>query len=313
MVKRWARRLVLACAGLLVAVTLAAIGFDVASDGDYRSARALYPGPFVRVGRTLVAYRRWGRTGIPIVLLGGAAEPSWVWYRVGPLLAADGHRVFAVDLPPFGYTERRGPYTMAAWLALIHGFERRLHITRPVIVGHSLGAGVAAAEALARPSRVRAVVLLDGDALPFGGGRGWLSDLLVYPYYPALYRMLTGTDWVISRVLANAWGPQRPPFTHALLSEFERPFLVSGTASALTQLIGHGIPGVSRSELARVEVARAVVWGSNDTVDSLASGRATAAALRVPLREIPDAGHLSMLANPRAVAEAIASLARPPR
>jgi pimeloyl-ACP methyl ester carboxylesterase len=50
---------------------------------------------------------------------------------------------------------------------------------------------------------------------------------------------------------------------------------------------------------------RAVIWGAEDTVDSLASGRATAQALNVPLTLIPHAGHLSMLANPADVAAAI--------
>lgn len=308
--RRWARRVGLAALSLVVAVTLAAVGFDLATSGDARSPRALYPGPFAQVGRTLVAYRHWGDAGTPVVLLGGAAEPSWVWHSVGPMLAARHHRVFAIDLPPFGFTQRRGPYTMSGWLALIHGFERRLHITRPILVGHSLGAGVAAAEALAHPSRVKGIVLLDGDALPFGRGHGWLSDLLVYPYYPALYRIVTGSDWVVSRVLANAWGRRHPPFTHALLSQFERPFMVAGTDGALEQLFHNGIPGVSRSQLARIMVPRAVVWGSDDTVDSVASGRATAAALHVPLQLIPDAAHLSMLANPTAVADAIDALAR---
>ena len=93
------------------------------------------------------------------MLLGGAAEPSWVWHAVGPLLAAAHHRVFAIDLPPFGYTQRKGPYTMTRWLGLLRGFEQRLHISRPVLVGHSLGAGVAAADALASPAGVAGVVL----------------------------------------------------------------------------------------------------------------------------------------------------------
>lgn len=296
--------------GLLVALTLAALGVALATAGDARPATALYPGPFVRVGDTLVAYRRWGASGPPVVLLGGAAEPTWVWHAVGPSLAADGDRVYALDLPPFGYTQRRGPYTMRGWLALLEGFERRLGIARPVLVGHSLGAGVAAAEALSRPRAVGGVVLLDGDALPFGGGHSWFEKLLVYPYYPALFRILTGWDWLVSRVLANAWGPERPHFTHALLAEFERPFAVDGTAGALRQLLANGIPGVRRAALAGLRGPRAVVWGAEDHVDSVSSGRATAAALRVPLRLIPGAGHLSMLAEPGAVAAAVQRVVR---
>ena len=153
--------------GLVVSLTLVAVAVDLSPVGAARPATKLYAGPFVRVGSTLVAYRKWGDRGSPIVLLRDAAEPSWVWHRVGPLLASGGHRVFALDLPPFGYTERNVPPTMAGWLSLLHGFEHRLGIMRPELVGHSLGAGIAVEESIERPGSVGRVVLLDGDALAF--------------------------------------------------------------------------------------------------------------------------------------------------
>ena len=62
---------------------------------------------------------------------------------------------------------------------------------------------------------------------------------------------------------------------------------------------------MSLESLRRLRVPRAVVWGAHDSVDSLASGRETARALGVPIVLVPNAGHLSMLANPRGVAAAI--------
>jgi pimeloyl-ACP methyl ester carboxylesterase len=303
--RRWSRRAAWALLALIVALTLGAFAYDLATNGDERPATSLYGGPFVHVDGTLLAYRRWGDAGSPVVLLGGAAEPSWVWHAVGPLLARRGHRVFAVDLPPFGYSERRGPYTMAHWLQLLQGFERHLGIAHPVLVGHSLGAGVAAAAGLAHPGRVAGVVLLDGDALAFGGGHGWLTHLLLYPYDTALYRIVTGSDWIVGRVLRDAWGPNPPPFTHATLAQFERPFRVQGTEAGLEQLAAGGIPGLTPTELARLRTPRAVIWGADDTVDSLASGQTTAAALHTELQTIPRAGHVSMLVRPRAVADRI--------
>lgn len=290
---------------LFALVTLAAIAIDASPLGASKPARSLYAGPYVRVGKTLVAYRRWGTRGSPIVLLGGAAEPTWVWHAVGPRLAAAGHEVFALDLPPFGYTERNVEPSMGSWLSLLHGFERRFGLRRPLLVGHSLGAGVIAGEALAHPGSVGGIVLLDGDALPFGGGRSWLSDLLVYPWYDAAYRVLTGWDWLVGRALRNAWGPKPPSFPHSTLAQFERPFRVAGTAGELRTLVSRGLPGVSIGDLAKLRVRRAVVWGADDNVDSVASGRASAAALGVPLELIPGAGHLSMLVKPASVARLI--------
>jgi|SRR5579871_1484644 len=304
-VRRWARRLALALVALFVLVSLAAFAYDLATNGEMRPATALYLGPFVRADGTLLAYRSWGTRGSPVVLLGGAAEPSWVWHDVGPLLAAAGHRVFALDLPPWGYSERRGPYTLAHWLGLLHGFEQRERIVRPVVVGHSLGAGVAVAEGLARPHGVAGVVLLDGDALKFGGGRGWLADFLVYPYYTALYRFLTGWDWLVGGLIRNGWGPHPPAIPHSTIAEFERPFRVDGTDGALKEMASGGIPGLTLADLGRLTVPRAVIWGAGDAVDSLAAGRVSAAALHTHVVTIPGAGHLSMLAQPRAVARAI--------
>ena len=275
--RRWGRRLLLALLVLVLLVTLAAVVYDLATNGREQPASALYHGPFARVDGTTLAYRSWGSRGSPVVLLGGAAEPSWVWHDVGPLLARGGHRVFALDLPPFGYSQRRGPYTMSHWLQLVRGFEQRLHIERPVLVGHSLGAGVAAAAGLAHPHRVAGVVLLDGDALAFGGNHAWLSDLLVYPYYTAAYRLITGSDWIVVRALRNAWGPKPAPTGHATLAQFERPFRVEGTDSALKQLFAGGIPGVTLHQLAELRVPRAVVWGRRTT-----STRSPAAGSRRP-------------------------------
>ena len=290
---------------LFLVLTLAAVAVDLSPLGSSKPARRLYAGPYVHVGETLVAYRRWGSRGTPVVLLGGAAEPAWVWHAVAPRLAAARHRVFAVDLPPFGYTERNVAPSMSGWLGLLHGFEKHLGIVRPLLVGHSLGAAVVAEEALERPRDVAGIVLLDGDVLPFGGGRSWLSHLLVYPWYEGAYRVLTSWDWLFGRVLRSAWGPKPPRFSHAVLDQFERPFRVAGTAAELRALVGRGLPGVPLRTLSEIRVRRAVVWGADDTVDSVASGRASARALGVPLELVPAAGHLSLLAKPAHVATLI--------
>ena len=286
---------------IIVALTIASFAYNLSTNGRYKQPQQLYAGPFVRVDGTLLAYRRWGRTGTPIVLLGGAAEPSWVWHEVGPLLGQD-HRVFALDLPPFGFSQRHGPYTLARWVQLVDGFTRRLRLERPLVVGHSLGAGTAVLYALDHPSATRGIVLLDGDAFPVGGP-GWFAHLLLPPWYTALYRVVTGSDWIIGRVLRSAW--PHADVTHAVLEQFEAPFRVAGTDSAFRSLLGNGIQGVTRADLEHVRTPRIVIWGADDSVDSVAAGRKTASILHARFVLIPDVGHLSMLGNPHAVAAAI--------
>jgi pimeloyl-ACP methyl ester carboxylesterase len=286
---------------IFVALTIASFLYDLATNGRNKAPQQLYAGPFVRVDGTLLAYRRWGSTGTPIVLLGGAAEPSWVWHEVGPLLGRH-HQVVALDVPPFGFSQRRGPYTLAHWVQLVDGFARRLRLRQPLLVGHSLGAGLAVLYALDHPSATRGIVLLDGDAFPVGGP-GWLAHLLLPPWYTSLYRIATGSDWIVGRVLRDAW--PNADLTHPVLAQFEAPFRVAGTDSAFRSLLGNGIQGVTRADLEHVRTRRIVIWGAEDSVDSVTAGRKTASILRARFVLIPNAGHLSMLGNPHAVFSAI--------
>jgi len=304
--KRWLRRIGVALLAIAVCLTLASVAYNAATPGGVAAAM-LYAGPYVEAGGTLLAYRRWGTHGPPIVLIGGFIEPSWVWHEVGPLLSRT-HRVYAVDLPPFGYSQRRGPFTLAHWTQLIEAFETRLDIHRPVVVGHSLGAAVAVSLATEAPQDVSGIVLLDGDALPGSSGPGFFSHLLVPPWFTSIFRIATGWDWLFRKGLRGAWGKTPAPFTNAFLDEWERPFRVAGTASAFISMLGHGIQGVSPATIAHVQVPRLVVWGADDTVDSVSAGKHTAALMHARFLLVSDAGHLSMLANPAAVARDIASV-----
>jgi pimeloyl-ACP methyl ester carboxylesterase len=302
--KRWLKRIGIAVLALWAAVTLASVVYNRVSVPHTRPATALYPGPFVRLDGALHAYRRWGTHGSPVILVGGFAEPSWVWNGVAPRLARD-HVVYAVDLPPFGYSERRGPYTLAGWADQVQAFQKAMRLKRPLLVGHSLGAAVVAEVARRDPASVRGIVLLDGDALKGGGGPTWIRKVLIDPYFTSLYRIVVGSDWAVRKILRMAYGPEHPPLTDALIARWTRPFSVSGTESALRSMAGHGIAGLPFSTLATIHVPARVVFGSKDSEVSVSSGRRVAGALHAPLVVIPGAGHLGLLTAPAAVAAAI--------
>jgi pimeloyl-ACP methyl ester carboxylesterase len=306
---RSARFLAGAVLAVIAAATIAS-GIYVAVTPGGQPSSALFRGPYVRVDGREIAYRHWGTHGSPVVLIGGFIEATDVWRLVAPLLAKT-HRVYALDLPPFGYSERKGPYVVATWVDEVEGFEHALHIVRPTLVGHSLGAAVAVGEALRRPDALQGIVLLDGDALRGGTVPGWLPSLIVNPYYTALFRIVTGSDWIFRKGLKQAYGRSAPSITDADVNRWQRPFRVAGTARAFKQMIPHGIQGWTLGDLAHVDVPAVVVWGAEDTTDTVSEGRTTARALRAPFVLIPHAAHLSMLTNPGRVAQAIAHVASP--
>ncbi|OAI54883.1 hypothetical protein AYO48_04480 [Gaiella sp. SCGC AG-212-M14] len=305
--RRWAKKLGLVLLELVVVLTVVSVVYNVATRDRVRPASALYGGPFVQVDGKFVAYRRWGTHGTPVILLGGFIVPSSVWDGVGRRLGRN-HRVFAIDLPPFGYTERKGPYTLRGWVDLVRAFERQFDLRRPVVVGHSLGAAVVVADALRYPSETKGIVLLDGDAISAAGAPSWVSSVLVGPWFTSAYRIATSSDWIFRRGLAGAY-PNHPPFKRRFLEEWERPFEVPGTLDAFRSMLKYGIQGFRLPQLRDVRVPALVLWGAHDTVDSVPAGRKSAQALHAPFQLLPGAGHLSMLAAPDAIATTVDSFA----
>lgn len=287
---------------LLALAAAAAAAYDAFVPFRTYPPQALYKGPFVRLDGRLVSYRRWGGSGTPIVLIPGFAEPIFVFDKVGPLLARR-HRVYALDLAGYGYTERKGPYGLAGWTAEVEAFIRRFGLRRPLLVGHSLGAAVAVSVARDRP--VRGVVLADGDALRGGRGMGFLRRLLVDPYRTAAYRIAVGSDWLVGRILRDAYGPLHPEVTHAEIEQWRRPFHVQGAESALFAMAKYGIPGYTLADLQGMKLHALVVWGSKDNADPLSAGREAAAALHARIVVLAGAGHLSMLVLPQQWAAAV--------
>ena len=117
------------------------------------------PGQDVRLRAT-----RWPGSGTPVLLLHGLASTRRIWDLVVPGLA--GHPVLALDQRGHGDSDRPdGPYDGDAVVADALTALDALGLSRVVVVGHSWGAWTALRLAAAAPSRVLAVVAVDGGTL----------------------------------------------------------------------------------------------------------------------------------------------------
>jgi pimeloyl-ACP methyl ester carboxylesterase len=303
--RRIAKRALIGVLAVAIGVTGCSAIYDTVTSPDTEPARALAPsGAFVDAGGVLTHYERFGTAGSPIVLVGGFLEPSETWDGVARRLARH-HRVLAMDLAGFGYSERSGHYLLADWQRQLDSFMTALGIERALLVGHSLGAGVIAAQAIAHPARTSGIVLLDGDALASGGGPGFLRDLVVDPYRTSVFRIVRGWDWALRTIIRQAYAPDHVRIDSRELERWRRPLRVDGTEGALAQMVGDGIQGLEPADLRRVRVPAVVVFGQHDTSVPVASGRRVAAILHAPMTVIPGAGHLTQITHPAAVAAVI--------
>ena len=108
-----------------------------------------------------IHYLDWGGSGRPVILLHGLASSCRIWDFTAPLVA-ERFRVFALDQRGHGLSDKPGSYTFAEVTGDLSTFIEGLGLERPVIVGHSWGAGVAVQFAADYPDIPSAIGLIDG-------------------------------------------------------------------------------------------------------------------------------------------------------
>ncbi|HTJ22205.1 MAG TPA: alpha/beta hydrolase [Gemmatimonadaceae bacterium] len=102
-----------------------------------------------------------GRTA---VLLHGWGACSYSFRHALELLPNHGIRTIAVDLRGFGLSDkptRRGQYTLDAYVADLEQVLDAIGVSRPTLIGHSMGGGIALHYALHRPERVERIALIN--------------------------------------------------------------------------------------------------------------------------------------------------------
>lgn len=267
---------------------------------------------FVQTGSFATRYEAWGApTKHPIVLLHGAFESVATWEPLAHALQASNH-VEAYDLKGYGYTDHVGPYTIEALSQQLEAFLHARHLVRPVLVGHSLGAGVIAAFVLEHPTEAAGMVFLDGDGLSMDYPGRAFQPLLIEPFRTALFRFAVNNDFLLSTIFSAACGPACRPLTTSELQDLRRPLLVAGAEQALLRYMEHPIVGVSRAQrvaLGRLHLPARVIAGIQDSVLPPVEARRTAMVLHAPPpTEIAGAGHLALWSDPVAVAKPIQEL-----
>ncbi|MFF5284189.1 alpha/beta fold hydrolase [Streptomyces sp. NPDC013171] len=118
----------------------------------------------VTVDGVRLAYRVAGpEDARPVVLVHGRGENSTTWSGITADLAAD-HRVYALDLPGHGLSDRTGRYGFEDFRDDLGGFLWALGLAGATVVAHSMGAGAAYLLAQREPGLIGRLVLEEAPA-----------------------------------------------------------------------------------------------------------------------------------------------------
>jgi len=107
----------------------------------------------------------WGDDALPPLLaLHGWLDNAGSFALLAPLLARR-FRVIALDLPGHGHADHLAPgasYHYLDYVGVVLAAADALQLDRYTLLGHSLGAGVAALAAAALPERIERLLLIEG-------------------------------------------------------------------------------------------------------------------------------------------------------
>lgn len=256
---------------------------------------------YLEVEGTRVRYVDVGE-GPPVVLLHGFASSIENWLTVMPKLVKD-HRVIAIDLRGFGWTDRPvADYSPAAQAKLLKAVLDERKVGKVSIVAHSWGSSVALAFALEYPQQVERLALYDAwvyeSQLPsmfhMARAKG-LGEVLFGLFY---------SERAEDRLTLGFYDPD--VVTEQLAEDVERAFDRPGTRAAALETVRGMRFDEMEPKYRTITVPTLLLWGREDLVTPVAIGEKLVRQLpNAKLNVYPRCGHFPML---EAVAESTRDL-----
>lgn len=260
---------------------------------------------FAELDGIRVHYRLWTPQGDMtgrVMMIHGLGGSAYSWERCVDSLLKEGLLVVAVDLPGFGYSQRR-PGTdhsqksrsRSLWqlAKTVDELEDVTSGDKWILVGHSMGGGTAAAMALSGHDNTKALVLVAGALFDNSNTAGRL--LVTYPPAARLARVILEkyalTPERISSFLSSAYG--RMPEGEEI-EGYLKPLLIPGTSATLIDMIKTS-GNVSVDDLKQISVPVLGIWGEDDSWVPLTNAYKIQEYMpHMTLRVIEDSAHCPM-------------------
>ena len=245
--------------------------------------------------------------GMDVLLVPGIGGWSGAWPQTMAALAQAGFHVVAIDLPPFGFSQRpeAALYSKQDQADRIIGVMDALAISRAILVAHSTGGGPAVEVASLPSKRVRALVLVDAE-LDIAFNRKGRS------YPPFLVDRFLATpsvrDGAVAAFVSNPlftrhlvkWLSHKPgAATEAWADLYRQPLRIRGTTAAVSAWLPQWVANMkpARSEepetYRKLNIPIHLIWGDFDTIAPVEQARElTRLAPNTLLKIIYGAGHL---------------------
>lgn len=260
---------------------------------------------FLRVGNIQARYWAEGEQGSPVVLIHGLGGYIESWWPNNMTLARE-HRVYAVDLPGFGRSDKPAawPYSLAGFVQFVHDFLQALGIDRASVAGHSLGGAIALQFTLTYPQMVDRLALV----APAGLGRE-AALMLRMASAPLIGEFLTRPSLSGSRMMMEELVYDRALITDADVQfDYEISAQPGGQQAFLKTLRFLGtVAGQKRSfygpileKLPTIKQPTLGFWGRDDKIVPVKHSEAIRRIPNAWLQIFERCGHIPQFEHPQA-------------
>ncbi len=256
----------------------------------------------VEIGEGAISVLRFGSRDAPaVVVVPGTAAWGGFWVSAARGLGAAGFSVIAVDLPPFGFSDRpaSADYSRAAQAERLSRLISALKLRKPVVLAHSFGAGAAVELAMRHGDQLGGLALVDG-ALALGAQDSpWAKAAFGHEIFArAAVDGVLVNPWLTRRLLAALLA--RPEAaTPELVATLQRPYARPGTSAAYAQwlpsllFVDRHALSADPAHYAALKLPVALIWGGSDSVTPLAQGERLARLIPgATLDVLPGLGHI---------------------
>jgi pimeloyl-ACP methyl ester carboxylesterase len=280
------RRTVLVILLLVLSVPAVFTAWAMAREQSHARFVAPQSGQFVHAGDVNLFVQTAGNPQNPaVVLLHGMAAWSETWRQTIDVLAESGWYVVAIDMPPFGYSDRPADhsYWRASQVPRLHALFEELHLETPIVVAHSYGSRGALELAMKEPKSLRGLVLVDPalSSIYSDTGSSTTSAVNLAISVPPLRHVLvamTMTNPLMSKYLLQSFMFKKDAATDTVIAVYQRPNVLKNS----TRDFGYWMQGFLRGDdtglssdpenYKKIAIPVTIFWGREDVTTPLAQG-----------------------------------------
>lgn len=257
---------------LLLALLLISAGAGVAltwapdrSVAELQGRWAAPPSAFIKVMNMDVHYRDEGPRSDPhpIVLLHGTSSSLHTWDGWAADLSQT-RRVIRFDLPGFGLTgpSPDGIYSMDRYVDFVTAVMEELQVNRYVLGGNSLGGEIAWEVAVANPSRVEKLILVDAGGYPMTGSMPIGFRIAQLPGISSISSYMLPRS-MIEASLKDVYGDPSK-ITPELVDRYYELTLRAGNRAAVSERFAQSNAGRDADNIRKVQEPTLIIWGAKD-------------------------------------------------